>query len=157
MNFTFLSEEEKRLFENQYKQILTIGFSIIASIPIYLVVGNMIEFEKQNLPNPSVRYIFLGVALLIAFLIRIIRSIILQKQERTTFIHLMNRLKASSIITFALCEAIAIIGITEYFLTGMKMDLYLMLFLSLVFFAVHFPRKSRWEYYINLHIREFQK
>lgn len=157
MNLTFLTEEEKRLLDNQYKQIIFIGFSIIASIPIYFLIGSLVEFDQKETSKNTIRYIFLFIALLIAFLIRIIRSIILKKQNKTSLINLLSRLKASSIITLTLCEAIAILGITEYFITNIKMDLYLMLLLSIVFLAVHFPRKYLWIQYINLHIREFRE
>ncbi|MCX7959564.1 MAG: hypothetical protein N3B13_11015 [Deltaproteobacteria bacterium] len=157
MNFTFLNDAEKIFLEKQYKSVALIGFSIISSIPFYLIAGHLVNFERQHTGGITIRYIFLSIALIIAVFIRILRSIILSKQNKPVFLNLVNRLKASAILTFALCEAIAITGITEYFLTGNKMDLYIMLFLSLVFFAVHFPRKSLWEYYINLHIRELQK
>lgn len=157
MNYTFLTDEEKKILEQEYRKITTSGISLILSGIFYIIIPSIFSHQINNSIDVSIRYIFLSITLLIAFLIRIVRSIILSKQTNTNFKNILKRLITSSIVTFALCELIAILGLVEYIITGIKMDLYLMVFLSFVFFIVHFPKKLHWEAYINSNIQGFRQ
>lgn len=156
MNLTFLTEEQKNLLNNIYKKTFITGLNIVGSTILFIIISFFINIEKQPIQNLAYRYYFLGAALIIAFLIRIFKRLLLTKQQNYTFIQLLKRLQTSSIITFSLCDLVAKIGIIEYLMFGITMDLYLMIFLSFVFYVVHFPRKYQWEEYINLHIKEFK-
>ncbi len=158
MNLTFMNDEQKRVFEEQYKKIMIIGIAITASVFLYVFIAFLPLSTNSEAANiMQLRYTFLAIALFVAFAIRIIRSTIIRKVENPDFKNLINRLTVSSIITFSLCESIAILGFVEYFMTGIMMDLYIMIFLSLVFSVVHFPRKSHWEAYINQNLRGFSQ
>jgi hypothetical protein len=57
----------------------------------------------------------------------------------------IQQLAVSSIITFALCEAVAIYGLVLFFIAGNSADFYIFMMLLLIYFAVYFPRYSQWE------------
>ncbi|MGC8927720.1 MAG: hypothetical protein ACP5QK_07325 [Myxococcota bacterium] len=156
MHYTFLNEEQKAAFTNKYRQTMVIGTNIIGGTILVIVISLFFEKENRPITNIGYRYYFLGVALIIAFLIRLFRSLILTNQKKPTFDILLKRLQTSSLITLSLCDMVAIFGLVEYMLSGIKMDLYLMIFLSFVFFIVHFPGKYQWEAYINSNIKELQ-
>jgi hypothetical protein len=56
-----------------------------------------------------------------------------------------GKLVSASIITFTLCESIAIYGFILFILNGARQEFYLFFFLSLIAFAIHFPRFERWQ------------
>jgi hypothetical protein len=54
-------------------------------------------------------------------------------------------LTTAAVITYALCEAPAIFGLVLFFLGRNSSDFHLFLLCSLFYFAVYFPKFSRWE------------
>ncbi len=61
----------------------------------------------------------------------------------------IQKLFSATIITYALCESVAIFGLVLFLTGGETFDFYLFIALSLTFFAVHFPRYGQWEEYLT--------
>jgi len=57
----------------------------------------------------------------------------------------VQRLLPASIVTLALCEAIAIYGVVLFLLGGRRSDFYGFAAGALLAFAFYFPRRSQWE------------
>ena len=54
-----------------------------------------------------------------------------------------------SIISFALCESIAIYGLVLFLINGGRPEFYLFLLVALAAFAIHFPRFGRWQEWVQ--------
>jgi hypothetical protein len=52
-------------------------------------------------------------------------------------------------VTYALCESIAIYGLILFLIGGRRFDFYSLVILSLIFFAVTFPRYAQWEEWLK--------
>ena len=58
---------------------------------------------------------------------------------------ILPRLLRASVIAAALSEAPAVMGLALFFVGGARTDFYTMALLSLVMFAMYFPRMSAWK------------
>jgi hypothetical protein len=134
-----------------YRMAKSIGIAMIGSLLIYAA---MVEFFKKSMAFPvkdvspwlnleMVRYLFFGIALIQFYVIRWIRGKLLSKRRG------VQTLLTTTVITYALCEPVAILGIILFFLGGSSFDFYLFLFLALVYFYIYFPRYSQWERWVN--------
>ena len=144
-----------------YRVSVIIGLAMMASLLVYTVIVGV--FEKGGRPSGTeafsgseleiVKFCLMGVSVIIFFLIRFLSARILAVEEgpggrsRPTSGALpdIQRLTTASVVTYALCEAPAILGLVLFFLGGQASDFHLFLLVSLFFFAVHFPRFSNWE------------
>jgi len=139
-------EELKRY----YRTARLIGVVMIGSLLIYAVVVEV--FRSTGLPIKDlssllnleiVRYLFLGIAVVQFFVIRWIRVRLLSKKRQSQI------LLSATIVTYALCESVALFGLILFFLSGSLFDFYLFLSLSLIYFYVFFPRYAQWEEWMN--------
>lgn len=136
-----------------------IGCFMIFSVLAYAVVVEY--FTRSNAPfagfSPlpadvfnNLRLILLGVCLLDFALIPFLRNRVLTAQNRAAVSPAgrpeapEGKLVTASVISFALCEAIVIYGFVLFLTNGARREFYLFFFLSLIAFAVHFPRYERW-------------
>jgi len=145
----------------QYHRMATvICYGMIGTLLIFTAMVETLKatnYDFHGNLSPSVleliRYVFVGVAILEFFVIRVTRRTILSGGGRISGLSnrgdplsaKAQRLFTASIITFAFCESVGIYGLVLFLIGGSSFDFYLFLFLSLVFFAVHFPKYSQWE------------
>ncbi len=61
----------------------------------------------------------------------------------------MDNLAQAAVITFALCEAVALLGLVLFLLAGNAMDFYIFMVISLGFFYLFFPKYDQWEQRLN--------
>lgn len=150
--------------KKRYRMTMIIGIAMIMSLFIYAVMVEIIKmhfspFKRiDQFPGLEIlRYIFFGVALIGFYLIRWIRQFILYKKiaiEKTTdqsviLSSKIQRLIRTTIITYALCEWIAIFGLILFFITGSSLDFYFFAALSLIFYAIYFQKYRQWEEYVS--------
>jgi len=57
----------------------------------------------------------------------------------------VENLSTTAIITLALCEAVAVLGLVLFLLAGQGMDFYIFMVISLGFFYLFFPQYEQWE------------
>ncbi len=79
------------------------------------------------------------------FLIWFVRRQILQGKAAKNINSPSCRLLIASVATHALCETVAITGLTLFLLTRNPLSFYPFLVLSLTLFAYFFPRYDEWE------------
>jgi hypothetical protein len=150
-----------------YSVAVFIGISLITSVLIYAVIVETIK--KQSAPFTGyapipehidmLRYTLLGVVVAQYFLIRTVNNLFLSlkrvsqrtyKPASLTAKALgFSRLIAGAVIVYALCESVAIYGLVLFLIQGNSYDFYLFLLISLVYFAIFFPRYDRWEAWIK--------
>jgi len=148
--------------KNAQKTALIISFAFIFSLGIYV---GLVEFLLGDLDLGMgstnlgfLRYVFMAFAAVEVVLMLIIKNRILSGQ--TKFIQqpdsgkdspkpgegeFINRLRSAHIITFALCESIAIYGLILFILEKDKTVFYAFLGVSLFLMLVHFPKYDDWK------------
>ncbi len=150
----------------QYPRMATvICYGMIGILLVFAATVETLKTAGYGLPGnvfsssvlDLLRYIFLGVAIVEFFVIRVMRRIILSGGGRISglsgredpFSAKVRRLFTAAIITFAFCESVGIYGLVLFLVGGNSSDFYLFLFLSLALFALYFPRYSQWEEWAN--------
>ncbi len=153
----YLSDESLR---KGHRTAVLIGWFMIFSILVY--AGIVEYFTRSNTPfagfSPlpaevfnKLRLILLGVCLLNFAFIPFLRNRVLSAQNRAGVspagrpLTPEGKLVTVSIIAFALCESIVIYGFVLFLMNGARQEFYLFFFLSLIAFAIHFPRYERWQ------------
>jgi hypothetical protein len=145
-----------------YRQARIIGMVMVFSVLVYAVIVELMSnnpgfSEEPLLPDGAdfIKYIFLGLAFIQFFVIRMIRRRFLSWESRqatslrTEVVSTRTaKLLIASIITYALCESIAIFGLILFFLTRSPFDFYLFMGISLLYFAAYFPRYAQWEEWV---------
>jgi F0F1-type ATP synthase membrane subunit c/vacuolar-type H+-ATPase subunit K len=143
-----------------FRMTAFIGLAMIASLIIYTVMVELIKQQNATFkgfsPMPDdvltmLRYALLAVAAVEFFAIRFLNTLMLsgkvpiRSSDATNgFAPGVQRLVTSSIVTYALCESVAIYGLVLFFIQGNSGDFYLFLILSLLCFSIYFPRYGTW-------------
>jgi len=143
--------------KKSHRQATLIGLAMISSLFIYVIVVESIKCYFQGMAPLFIveilRYLFFGLAFVEFFLIRFLRKRLLsfnagtgdlsnQEEARSPMV---QRLLIVTIISYALCESVAIYGLILFFIGGSRLDFYTFLILSLIYFAAYFPRYNGWE------------
>jgi F0F1-type ATP synthase membrane subunit c/vacuolar-type H+-ATPase subunit K len=146
-----------------YRITAFVGLAMMACLIVYTVVVELIK--KQHAPFggyapipdafDTLRYALMAVVVVEFFVIRLLNKLMLSGKAPTRsspasapFAPNVQRLMSASIVTYALCESVAIYGLVLFLIQGNTGDFYLFLAASLVFFTVYFPRYGNWEEWI---------
>jgi F0F1-type ATP synthase membrane subunit c/vacuolar-type H+-ATPase subunit K len=141
-------EELKRV----YRLATIIGIAMISSLFIYVFVVEFIKVNVNiniNLPSSMadfLRYLFFAIAIVEFLLIRFLRSHMISGPSSPAKI---QKLFSMAVITYALCESVAIYGLILFLIGGRRFDFYSLMILSLIFFAIYFPRYAQWEEWLK--------
>lgn len=151
-----------------YFIIILTGLIMIVSLFIYAGAVEYIKREYAPFEGFSglqetdiLRYLLWGTSLLLFFLIgiagkRILAGMTLSygtNDEAIKFSSSIKKLSTASMISYAFSESIAICGLVLFLLSGKSSDYYAFMILSLVSFAVYFPRHIKWEKYLRKFVR----
>ena len=147
---------------NAQKVALIISFAFIFTLVIY---AGLAEFFLGDL-NPGkvssdlsfLRYILMAVAAIEVFMMVIIKNRIISGETRLIQQpgsekdsskpnegEFINRLRSAHIVTYALCESIAIYGLILFMLEKNKTEFYAFLGVALFLMLVHFPKYEDWK------------
>lgn len=99
--------------------------------------------DAGGVPN-NLRYVFFGTAVLVVLALRNLPRLLGPKAGESAEVNSARRLKAS-ILTSALCEVPAALGLALVLLTGSQRDFLYLTGLSLLFFLIYFPRESLYQ------------
>lgn len=147
-----------------YKTTVIIGLVLMASLLVYTIVVENIRklFDPFAgfAPMPGgiemFRYALLGVAILEFFLIRVLNKLILsakapvgKRPRYARFGPEAQTLMTAAIVTFGLCESVALYGLVLFLVQGSSNDFYLFLLISLIYFTIFFPKYSAWEAWVK--------
>ncbi len=132
--------------KQRYLVINFIGLAMIGSVFVYAVIVEI--FKRYYAPFTGfadlpphiadmLKYILLFVALIFYLLIRVFQNRLIAKSPQL--------LPSVAIMTFALCEAVAVFGLMLFLLTGNSLDFYTFFAISLFLFYIYFPKYDRWE------------
>jgi F0F1-type ATP synthase membrane subunit c/vacuolar-type H+-ATPase subunit K len=129
-----------------------IGLAMIGSVFIYAVIVEI--FKRYYAPFQGfaalppklaemLTYILLFVALVFYFVIRFLKRKVATQSPQF--------LPQIAILTFALCEAVAVFGLMLFLLTGNSLDFYMFFAVSLLLFYLFFPKYDHWEKIVAAH------
>ena len=125
-----------------FQRMRIIGFALLASLGVYTFIVHYIKDTPPPEEPPDMvlfRYIFIGLAVAIFFLIRFLRHILLAKASNVL------SLQSATVVSLALCESVVLFGFVLYFLGREMNDFYIFLGLSLFYFIIYFPRAQQWQ------------
>ena len=130
----------------RYLAINFIGLAMIASVFVYAGVVELIKWKLAPFAgfatlDPGtvalIKYVFLALAAAQFVVIKTVQKILSAGS--------VERLSLTAIITYALCESVAILGLVLFLLNGNSLDFYVFMVISLGFFYLFFPKYEQWE------------
>jgi len=143
--------------QKAYRLSVIIAIAMIVSLVCYAAI---VEILKRNPPASgpaaipeSVIYVFFIVAIVIFFIIPLLKKKILslkfapqtQMLKAEPFSPPVQRLLTVSIIIEALCVSVAVDGLVIFILLRNTTYFYTFLLMSFCFLCLYFPRYSQWE------------
>ena len=130
----------------RYLAINFIGLAMIASVFVYAGVVEVIKWRMAPFAgfatlDPGtvalIKYAFLALAAAQYGIIKALQKILPTRS--------VENLSLAAIITFTLCESVAVLGLVLFLLGGQGMDFYIFMVISLGFFYLFFPKYEQWE------------
>ncbi len=145
-----------------YRTTVTIGLAMMAGLVVFAIVVELIKKQHAAFTGyaplsadafTTLRYTLLTFAAVEFFVIRMVNKAVLSAKAPETrtasaaapFAQLMS----AAIVTFALCESVALCGLVLFLIQGDTADFYLFLMISLGYFTVHFPKYAKWEAWVR--------
>jgi F0F1-type ATP synthase membrane subunit c/vacuolar-type H+-ATPase subunit K len=132
--------------KGRYLAVNFIGLAMIAAVFVYAGVVELIKWQMAPFagfarldPGTAslLKYVFLAIAAAQYGVIKVVQKIVPAKSTAS--------LPQTAIITFALCESVAVLGLVLFLLNGQPMDFYIFMVISLGFFYLFFPKYEQWE------------
>jgi hypothetical protein len=137
--------------KSSYRRAVCVWVGMVGGIFFYLLLVELfkpdIHFLQRGSLSPEVtplKYFLLTFSVLTLFLIWFVRDQILNGKPPAGKTP-ASKLLMASVMTDALCEMMAINGVTLFLLTRNPLTFYIFLLLSFVLFAYFFPRYAQWE------------
>jgi len=139
-----------------YRTSSLVGAAVIASLFLYAVVVEVgrawlkpfLGFARVE--NALVlRYAFYAAAIVIVISSRILNSLILRKSRQDDPKAIIRKLSLAAIVSMALGEGPAVMGLALFLLGGFSRDFYMLLIVSLFLEFMYFPRLRNWENYLK--------
>ncbi len=138
--------------KSSYRKAVFLWIALVGGIFIYLFLVELLKSELHFLQKRSscpevmpIKYFLLSFTALTLFLIWFVRRQILQGEAAKQIKSSSSRLLFASVATHALCETVAITGLTLFLLTRNPLSFYPFLVLSLTLFTYFFPRYTQWK------------
>jgi hypothetical protein len=137
----------------RYLAVNFIGLAMIAAVFVYAGVVELLKWRWAPFAGFArldphtiglLKYAFLALAAAQYGIIKALQKILPAKT--------VDHLAQAAVITFALCEAVALFGLVLFLLAGNAMDFYVFMVISLGFFYLFFPKYARWEQRMNVGI-----
>jgi hypothetical protein len=142
-----------------YRVTVVVGLAMMGSLVVYLLLTAVLD-QPAALPEgqgDQLFYLFIGSSAVIFFVIPAVNTRMLDPgKERggpaaAGGVPRIQKLQNAAVVTFALCEVPAILGLVLYFLGRTATDAYLFLVISLFLFTTYFPKFSKWEEWYREH------
>ncbi|MBU4203214.1 MAG: hypothetical protein KKD59_04595 [Acidobacteria bacterium] len=130
--------------------------AFLASLFIYLVIVEIIRSRLEPFQGfveiegkAGLRYVIYIAAALQVIAIRLLRGYLLRSGQKGDVRQLALKMFRTTILTFALAEIPALLGLVLFLIGGYNRDFYVLLFVSLFLLFMFFPRKQAWTLWIE--------
>lgn len=151
-----MEQQRQAVLDHAYRMIQLIGATFIASLLVYVVIVEFVLLRGEPADAAAARMLrYLAAVLVIGslFVVPVIQKLFLRvngghgkRRPGAGFADpAVGNLLSLSVMTFAFCEAPAVLGVVLTVLSGKRLDFYAFLLLSAVMFAVFFPRHAQCE------------
>lgn len=134
---------------NAYRVAVFITFSMMVSLVVYAAIVQLVPIGDRSSIAPRtlqvVRLAVFAAGLAVFIAARFVRRSLFRGGPTDGLDVILPRLLRASVIAAALSEAPAVMGLALFFVGGARTDFYAMALLSLVMFAMYFPRMSAWK------------
>jgi hypothetical protein len=148
-----MTNENTTDLQKELRKTVVLAWAMVGSILMVLAAGTIIGMQNQPFTGfsagaaPPKDAFFIGG--LIAFIgIRMVRNAILKGAGADREARL-NRLKTATMISLAMTEIPAVLGLVSFLLTGNTQELYIMVALSIAAVALYFPKLNHWEVWMR--------
>jgi hypothetical protein len=135
---------------------LILAWALLAVLPACLAVEELIRARFSPFlgfaglgDRLSVRYAFYLGAAAAVVLIRVLNAIALRRKKTASPEAFLGRLKTVALLTLALAETPALLGLALFLVGGYNVDFYGLLFVSLILLFMYFPRIRTWEAHLQ--------
>ena len=120
----------------RYRVFLILWIGIFMSVVLFLVLALVVA--STGVANPTLSYSLLGIALIV-----VIVSVLLKQRLVNQAIEKrdVQSLQSAYIVGMALCEAAALFGLLDHFVTGSNICWFAFLF-AVTGMLLHFPKKD---------------
>ncbi len=139
-------------FNAAYKQTATIALAIVAVLPAYVAVSEILARSAPRAEVPAtlgtLRIAFFVIAGVVIFTTTILKGVMLRNAPRDAAGRLA-RLRTATIAALALSELPALFGLILVILGSARADFYMLLAISAYMMVRHFPRRGAWEEYVR--------
>ncbi len=156
------AQTDPAVLRKVYRTTVTIGLAMMASLVVCAIVVELIKKQHAAFNGyaplsadafTTLRYTLLTFAAVEFFVIRMVNKAVLSAKAPETrtapaaapFAQLMS----AAIVTFALCESVALGGLVLFLIQGDTADFYLFLMISLGYFTINFPKYATWEAWVR--------
>lgn len=141
----------------RYRTAMIICGAIVAAVPIYVAVAAVLSREgAEPTGAPPIVVSVLGAVALATFAAAapmrglLVRGVVAKAPAGSSADIVPAALLTGAILSYALCEAPAILGLAVFIMTGSWVYFLLFIALALVGFAMNFPRLSAWRARVEL-------
>jgi len=134
-----------------FRTALFVAGAVLAALPLYLLAveilrrqGVRLGLELERGTITILRYALYGAAIATVIFLRVLRGMILRKKPGDSPDRLAHKLLQASILTSALSEVPALLGVILFLVAGFTRDFYILLIVSLFLMFMFFPRYRNW-------------
>lgn len=138
--------------DTAHRQAVIISAAIGASLLVYLV---LVELLRRTLPAPSmipnmqiVRIALFVLAGMMVMSSTVLKGVVLRNAPADAALRLA-RLRTASILSAALAEVPAMLGLVLFLVGRTTEDFYILGVVSLYMLVRHYPRRDQWENYLR--------
>ena len=124
--------------ELRLRTMRTLWIAMLVSIPMYYVFTVLRGPSENITPNRMLSLVLLGVGLLTTLISVPIKQILLRKATEQQQVPMVQQ---AYIVTWAITEVAALLGMLDYFVTGHR-HYYLLFIVAICGMLLHFPRRE---------------
>ncbi len=134
----------------EFRSMVVFCYAMLGSLAVFPLLVELFKWLGGVEPlwvegeYPQMREIFFGVALVALFIIRFLNKSLLKKSPQEDVKTLVKKLRSTQIITYALSEIPALLGLMLFFLHGFSKEIYAFFAFSLVMMILYFPKFEHW-------------
>jgi hypothetical protein len=130
---------------DRHRVVTVVAIAMLGSVGVYWVVVELSARLQKHTPafpgEVRIGYLAVAVGVIVAYAASIVRRSMLAGGPGDAG----ARIQVASIVTFALAETPAVLGVVAFLLTGLREAAYPLFVVALAAHALYFPRWSQWE------------
>lgn len=129
-------QEIEARVEARFRILLTLWAAIFMSVMFFTVLA--VAVPSKGLPNPILSYSVLAVCLTVVAVSLLLKQRLVQQAIDKSS---LESLQTALVLSLALCESSALLGLFDHFVTGSKTSWFAFA-IAAIGMLLHFPRKQ---------------